>query len=232
MRVIFALTGTNFSQHFLLAWTNLLKALIEAKIDFLIAQGVSSHVAFARLKSWGYNVMNGESQKPYGNGAIPYDRIMCIDSDIVFTPEQFFAMLDAPHDVVTGAYLMSDRTNFACVETWDIDYFSKNGTFKFLGPKDVEEWRQANTGQNYMKISYNGLGWCMMKQGVLERLSYPPVYRPLERIPTGKTGPDDVKELVDMTSEDVGLMKNMQDAGIDVYLDTRIKVGHEKSFVI
>ena len=39
-------------------------------------------------------------------------------------------------------------------------------------------------------------------------------------------------ELVDMCSEDVAFCKNIEDAGFDIMLNTRLRVGHEKSVVL
>lgn len=227
-RIIFCLPGDKFSSQFLISWTNLMKACLDAGHTIAIAPGVSSHVAFARAKTLGYNVLSGPNQKPF-QGQIPYDVIMMIDSDIVFTPEHFFTLLESPHDVTSGMYIMSDNKHFACVQNWDEDYFAKNGTFQFLTPGAIAEFRATNPGTNYIQAHYSGLGWTMFKKGVLERLSYPPFFRPLENIPTGKP---DMPAIVDMSSEDVCLFKNLADAGVQCFLDTRVRVGHEKTFVV
>jgi hypothetical protein len=39
-------------------------------------------------------------------------------------------------------------------------------------------------------------------------------------------------ELVDMCSEDVAFCKNIEDAGFDIMLNTRLRVGHEKSVIL
>jgi hypothetical protein len=39
-------------------------------------------------------------------------------------------------------------------------------------------------------------------------------------------------ELVDMCSEDVALCKNIEDAGFDIMVNTRLRVGHEKNVIL
>ena len=227
---MFALPGNSFSSNFLLAWSQLLIASQQKGIDLVLAPGVSSFVSFARAKSFGYNVMSGEHQLPF-QGKIDYDYIMCIDSDMVFNPDMFFALLESPHDVTSGLYIMSDNKHFTAVRDWDLDFFAKNGTFQFLTPQDVESWKAApaEPANRYMQVTYNGLGWTLIKKGVLEKLNYPPFWRPLHRVPAAIAGSPDI---VDQSSEDVALFLNLRDAGVKCYIDTTIRAGHEKTVVL
>ena len=53
----------------------------------------------------GGDVLAGPNQKPF-QGKVDYDVIVWIDSDIIFTPEDVFKLLDSPHDVTAGVYMM------------------------------------------------------------------------------------------------------------------------------
>ena len=79
----------------------------------------------------------------------------------------------------------------------------------------------------FMKVSYVGLGFFACRKEVLEELSYPFFNRDLQRM-RGKDG----VELVDMCSEDVAFCKNIEDAGFDIMLNTRLRVGHEKNVIL
>lgn len=181
----------------------------------MVSQQYSSVVHFARAKCLGGDVLKGPDQKPF-QGQVEYDAIMWIDSDIVFKPEDFFALLDSPHDVTAGLYMMEDLQHFATVREWNEDYFKKTGTFKFLRPDDV-----IGTPQ-YMQVAYTGMGWMLIKSGVIEKLSYPWFWSELQR----------VGDLVDMNSEDTAFCRALKKADVPVYIDTKIRVGHQKLMTI
>lgn len=226
-RVIFGLTGNSFSSNFLVSWTRTLYALWESgRYDVVVAPGVSSFVSFARMKTLGLDVMRGKDQKPF-NG-MPYDVWVTIDSDIVFTPDHVMELIESTniHPVVSGSYMMSDLKHMACVKDWDETFFAQHGTFQFLTPEEIEAWR-TETGALFMPVSYNGMGFWAMRKEALDALSYPYFNQELQRIKT-----EDGKELVDMCSEDVSFCKNLQKAGFQVMLHTRLRVGHEKPLVI
>jgi hypothetical protein len=143
--------------------------------------------------------------------------------------------------------MMANNKQFAVVKNWDNDYFAENGTFLFLEPKDVEqqvarfqaeleERRRAMEAKEELKplsipeflsVSYVGLGFFACRKEVLDALQYPYFNRELQHI-QGKDG----VEMVDMCSEDVALCKNIQDAGYELMLNTRLRVGHEKSVIL
>ena len=227
MRVVFCLPGNSYSSNFLLSWSVLLDACYKKGVNIVISPGVSSHVALARAKTLGYSVFGGEDQKPF-QGKLDYDYIMCIDSDILFKPDDFFDLLETPHDVTSGLYIMADNKHFTAVREWDMDYFGKNGTFEFMTPEVIEKWKTEHI-ERYMPVTYSGLGWTLIKKGVLEKLKYPIFWTDLHRMPNPEA---DKPEIVDMSSEDTSLFINLKKAGVQSYIDTKIRVGHEKSVVL
>lgn len=227
-RVMIGLTGTHFSNNFLLAWTQSMYALWgTGKYEIMICPGQSSFVSFARMKTLGLDVMRGKDQKPFNN--IPFDVWVTIDSDIVWKAEQLIELIEstALHPVVSGCYMMSDLTHYACVKDWDESFFAQHGTFQFLTPADVAEWRKATDNATFMPVSYNGMGFWAMRKDVFEKLEYPFFFQGLQHISTSEG-----KELVDMCSEDVAFCKNIAAAGYNVMLHTGLRVGHEKPLVI
>lgn len=247
-RVIIGLPGDRFSQSFILSWTETLVSLMNSgRYDIIVSPGKSSFVSFARMQTLGLDVLRGKDQKPF-NGS-EYDTFVSIDSDVVFSPVQLIELIESTsiHPVVSGYYMMANNKHFAVVRDWNKSYFAENGTFAFLEPKDVEADIKAFAAEleerkkaveakeelkplsqpNFIKVSYAGLGFFACRKEVLDALSYPYFYRDLQRI-RGK----DNKELVDMCSEDVALCKNIEDAGFDIMLNTRLRVGHEKSVIL
>jgi hypothetical protein len=143
--------------------------------------------------------------------------------------------------------MMSNNKQFAVVKDWNKDYFAKNGTFQFMEPKETEEAVKKFANEleerkaaeeakkelkpisepDFTKVSYAGMGFFACRKEVLDDLSYPYFNRELQRI-RGKDG----LEMVDMCSEDVAFCKNIEDAGYDIMLNTRLRVGHEKSVIL
>ena len=248
LRVIIGLPGDHFSQAFILSWTQSLNVLISSnRYDIIVSPGKSSFVSFARMQTFGLDVRRGKNQKPF-NGE-KYDIFVSIDSDVVFSPAQLIELIESTklHPVVSGYYMMANGKQYAVVKDWNKDYFAKNGTFQFLEPKDteealkkfsaeLEERRSAEEAKkevkpisnpDFMKVSYAGMGFFACRKDVLDDLQYPYFNRELQRI----RGADGV-EMVDMCSEDVAFCKNVEDAGYDIMLNTRLRVGHEKAIIL
>lgn len=215
MRIVFCMPGRSYSREFLISWTSLILQATQKGHHIMVSQQYSSVVHFARAKCLGGDVLKGPDQKPF-QGQVEYDALMWIDSDIVFKPEDFFALLDSPHDVTAGLYMMEDLQHFATVREWNEEYFKKTGTFKFLRPDDIIGTRQ------YIDVAYTGMGWMLIKSGVIEKLSYPWFWSDLQRI----------GDLVDMNSEDTAFCRALQNAGVTIYVDTKVRVGHQKLMTI
>jgi len=181
----------------------------------MISQQYSSVVHFARARCLGGDVLKGPDQKPF-QGTVEYDAMMWIDSDMIFKVEDFLKIIESPHDVTAGIYMMEDLQNLAVVKDWDEEYFKKNGSFKFLSPPDLEN------EPRYVPVSYAGMGWMLIRKGVIEDLKYPWFWSPLQQ----------VGDLVDMNSEDVALCRAMKAAGHQVYIDKTLRVGHQKNMII
>jgi hypothetical protein len=112
--------------------------------------------------------------------------------------------------------MMEDLQHMAVVKEWDEDHFKKNGSFEFMKPDDLAE------APEYMEVAYAGMGWMMIRKGVVEKLTYPWFWSDLQRI-----GP-----LADMSSEDVAFCRALKEAGHAVHVDTKLRVGHQKKMII
>ena len=222
VKVVFCMPGRSYSREFLLAWSDLLMQASSRGHQVMISQQYSSVVHFARAKCLGGDVLKGPDQKPF-QGAVDYDVMMWIDSDIVFKPDDFFALLESPHDVTAGMYMMEDLQHFATVKEWDEDFFLKNGTFKFMKPEDIVRVGEADSpSSSYLPVAYTGMGWMMIRKGVVETIKYPWFYSELQTVGT----------LVDMNSEDVSFCRALQAAGHTIHVDTKVRVGHQKLMLI
>lgn len=225
MKIIFCLPGREYSREFLLSWSDLLVQTIKKGHEVLISQQYSSMVHFARAKCLGGDVLKGATQKPF-QGQIEYDMIMWIDSDIVFSADDFFKLIDSPHDVTCGSYMMSDLKNLCVVKNWDTDYFKKNGSFEFITPEMLKGYKDL-TDERYLKVVYAGMGWMMIKNGAIEKLEYPWFTSDTETM-LGEDG----QTIVDLCSEDVSFCRALDKVGVSIMLDTTVRVGHQKPMII
>jgi len=178
------------------------------------------------MKTLGLDVLRGKDQKAFDGMA--YDVFVTLDSDVVFSPEQVIELIESTtvHPVVAGYYMMSDVKSLAIVKDWDTSFFAKNGSFKFLSQGDVDAWK-SETDARFMPVSYVGMGFFAARKEVLDALKYPFFNHELQCITT-----EDGKELMDMCSEDVSFCKNIQAAGYTVYVNTGLRVGHDKRIII
>ena len=221
-KVILALPGRTFSGQFMMNFVNTVMTLKTKGYDIAISNEYSSYVTFSRMKTLGLDVLRGVDQVPF-DGKLDYDVWLTIDSDIIFTPEQVIELIEdtETHPVVSGLYRMEDMTHFACVKEWNVDYFKKFGSFQFMKVDDFEK------APKFVSVAYNGMGFFACRKGVIEKLKYPYFSYPLIEI-EGKDG----NVLKDTCSEDVAFCKNITDAGIEVIVNTTLRVGHEKTLVI
>jgi len=213
-KVIFCLPGNNFSGKFLDCWTNLITYCMQNHIQFGVSRKESCNIYYVRNMCLGADVSRGESQKPF-DGKVNYDYLMWIDSDIVFTPTHFQALLNHDKDIVSGVYMMGGGKSFAVVKDWDEEFFKKHGHFQFLTPKDIEGKKDL------IEVSYTGFGFILIRKGVFENMTYP-WFKPIDK----KIG-----NMVDFTMEDVAFCLRAKEKGFKIWIDAQVRVGHEKKVI-
>ena len=221
-KVVIALPGRTYSGRFMMNLLNTMMIMKSRGYDVILTNEYSSYVTFSRMKTLGLDVLKGVDQKPF-DGKIDYDVWLTIDSDIVFSPEQVIELIEDTkiYPVVSGVYRMEDLKHYACVKEWNVDYFKKMGTFQFVKVDDFER------APKFVSVAYNGMGFFACRKEVIEKLKYPYFSYPLIEI-EGKDG----VIIRDTCSEDVAFCKNLTDAGMEIIVNTTLRVGHEKTLVI
>lgn len=229
LTIVFCIPGNNFSNNFLHSWTEIFGYCLMNNINPILSNSYDSNVFFVRNKCLMGNVLNGIKQQPF-QGKINYDYIMWIDSDQVFNVDMFKRLLSYDKPVVSGCYFMRNARQFAAVQEINQEYLLKNGNYEFLTPAHIENWKNIpeNKNNNLMKVSYCGMGFMLMKKGILEQIEYP-WFKPSMSILKNEEG--DVI-LQDYNSEDFYMCQKIQELGIPIYLDTSIIVGHEKKLIL
>ena len=214
MKIIFCLPGASYSGRFLQCWTKLLEELPKHNITYELSQHYSCNIYHARTMCLGASLHLGVDQKPFG-GTKDYDYILWIDSDMVFEPEDLFKLLEHDKDIVSGVYKMSDNVNYATVETMDEEFFEQWLHYPFLNQKTIDR----KEGKIFT-CAYTGLGWMLIKNGVIEKLKYPYFHPRL--LKWEKYGWED------FPFDDVEICMRMRESGFDIWIDPKIRIGHEK----
>jgi len=208
--------------------TDTVKSLLMLQAD-LQRRGLRHHFNFSkssflphgRAQVCGASLERGEFQQPYGTKDVTH--IFMVDSDIVFTPEDFWKLWNHNVPVVAGAYCYSTEALSREVDkrivagTWDVEFFKKHYTFPSytLG--------QARSLANpLLEVDWLGLGFALVRTEVFTKIEYPWFNSELIVI-------DDLR---DTTSEDVGWCRKVKRAGYKILLDPSIKIDHQKTVSI
>lgn len=163
----------------------------------------------------------GPNQKPF-QGTIDYNYIMWIDSDSIFTPEQFKSLLDQMEEninlhILSGVYIKENQKEYTAVLKWNDAYFDKHGSSKFLTPKDLKGKTKL------IKVDFTGLGFIIIRKGVFESLTYP-WFQPM--------GIQNKGQSVGFAGEDAAFCLRAKEARFDTYIDPKISIGHEKPIIL
>ena len=207
--------GASYSGRFLQNWTNLLAELPKYNITYGLSQHYMCNIYHVRTKCLGASIERGVDQKPF-DGKIDYDYILWIDSDMIFSPEDFFKLLEHDKDVVSGIYKMSDGVNYATVEHMDEEFFEQWAYYQFMQDKDLKKKKGK-----IFKADYTGMGFMLVKYGVYEKMKYPWFY---PRLLKWKNHPN----WAEFVWDDVENCMRMREAGFDIFIDPKIRIGHEK----
>jgi len=213
--VVFCLPGSHYSGRFLVSFTELFTHCKAIGMNPIISQDYSSMVNYARCKVAGADVTRGKHQAPFG-GKLDYDYMMWIDSDIAFKPSDFFSLLSMDKDIASGWYTQPGGST-PVVEKMDDDYFQKHGSYQFIHSQEMAQRK------NTFKADYIGFGWVLIKRGVFESIDYPWFAPKMMQIG---------EDLYDMCSEDVSFCLDVKKMGYNIWVDPKIKVGHEKIQVL
>ena len=176
----------------------------ENKITWAWSGEYSSLVADAReMTMSGDNQNNLYERRPF-KGQITYDKILWIDSDIIFTVDDAMRLLDHDKDVVSGAYLLGSGEVTAYPKLLD----------RALMYEDVLKMTEP------IKIAGCGFGFLAVKHGVFESLSRP-WFQSVE------VETDDGYKFM-MMGEDLSWCKRVTDLGYEIWFDPTIRVTHHK----
>ena len=203
--VVIATPGFSMDAEYVKALMATCERLVDEGISFTFLSEYSSFVPHAREAT----AMGGRElrydKKQIAGGRFTYDKIFWIDSDIVWTPEDFLKLYLADLEVVSGLYLLDDEKS---VPVQVVDGFVRleKANVKFL-----EKTFQAGAV---------GFGFVCIKSGVFESMPRP--WFKLARLNRG----DERPEL--MVGEDFSWCYSAIENGFKIWVDATVQVAHRK----
>jgi hypothetical protein len=177
----------------------------EKKMTWMWLSEYSSHVADAREMTLNGDSANSLVETKPLKGKIEYDKILWIDSDIAFNPEDAMKLLESDKDIISGAYLLS----FGEVTAYP----------KLL--KQGYTYEEVIKMNEPVKVAGCGFGFLAVKSGVFEALSRPWFQSAIVEQDDGFKFP--------MMGEDLSWCKRVTDLGYEIWFDPTVRVTHHKT---
>lgn len=217
MNLVVCVPGNNFSEIFVRNILNFQAACFNADINVGFSFGYSPNLYIVRNLLLGGSATLGKDQKPW-EGKVKYDYILWLDSDIIFSLEDFQKLLRANKQIVSGLYYLHDerRNFFAAIKDWDEKFFEKHGTFEWLSNKDIENKTEP------FKVDHVGMGFMLMKAGVMENLPYP-WFRPTMA---------NFLNIQEICTEDVAFCHHIKEKQFNIWIHPEVIVKHEKKILL
>lgn len=135
-------------------------------------------------------------------------------SDLNVRREKIRRLSMSVNPIVSGFYLTEDGHTTSCAHWLEADEFLKNG-----GVMNHETIESISRRKKPFTVDYIGGGFMMVSKGVFENMEYPWWGPQLQKFENG---------IQDFCGEDVSFCLEAKKLGIDIIVDPRIRVGHEK----
>jgi hypothetical protein len=204
VNVIIATPGHSVMSSYVRSLLQLTEQLNTKGMTWAWSSEYSSHVGDAREMTLNGNSQNEiNEQRPF-KGTITYDKILWIDSDITFKPEDALTLIESDKDIITGAYLLGSG------EVTVYPNLLKQG----YGYEQVKSMSEP------VKVAGCGFGFLAVKSGVFESMTRPWFQSVLVKTDDGFSFP--------MMGEDLSWCKRATDLGYDIWFDPTVRVTHNK----
>lgn len=184
-----------------------IRVLDQEGITWAFSNEYSSHVADAReitLSGTYQNII--KESRPF-HGSITYDKLMWIDSDINWTPEDILKLYRSKKDIVSGAYMLASGEVMAYKESFG----------KALKYEEVMEMTKP------IKVCSTGFGFICIKSGIFELMS-----RPWFQQVNTTINLDGENYTFPIMGEDISWCHRAVQLGYDIWFDPTVKVTHNK----
>jgi len=205
INVIILTPGHSMMKQYVESLLALTDRLNKENITWAWSAQYASHVADAREVTLNGGLGNSFTEQRPFRGEVTYDKLLWIDSDIAFTPEDAMKLLNSDKDIISGAYLLANGEAVVYPE--------------ILYPGIPYEELKKLTEP--MKVAGIGFGFVAIKQGIFEKLSRPWFQSAMFTTKDGITFP--------LMGEDLSWCKRVTDLGYEIWLDPSVRLTHHKT---
>jgi predicted O-methyltransferase YrrM len=207
--IIFCLPGAP-TLHAAMSWDALIREASrpERELRLEVVRGYNSSVAHCRNDMLEEGVIGlRKFAKPFGGRT--YDFMMWIDNDSVYTPDDFFRLLETDKDIISGMVPMDAEGAgaFGLNEGPVTKYVNLHSVSR---NEPMRDWH------------FCGFGFLMVRQGVFETLDFPW----FREVPYEEDG------RVILPSEDIDWCRRIRANGFKIWADPAVRIGHDKRNVI
>ena len=207
--LIIATPGANLTSDYVRSLISTLGVLSEHGITAIWTNGYSSHVADAREQTLAGSGVNDVSETKPLSGQVTYNKILWIDSDIAWNPEDAVKLYNSDKDVISGVYFLGHNEIAAYPE------FLKQGFTR----------EELEPHKNPLEVESVGFGFVCVKQGIFEQLS-----RPWFQSVETTTEYRGKKYTFNVPGEDISWCYRVKELGYKIWLDPTVQVVHQRTF--
>lgn len=187
---------------------NTARALDDNKISWAFSNDYASHVADAReITLSGTRDNDIFNTKPF-SGNMTYDKLLWIDSDIAWNPDDVLKLYYSDKDIISGAYILGDGSVAAYPKM-----FGSGMNFA-----------EVKTAEGLMEIEGAGFGFICFKSGIFENLTRPWFQSVRQNHTIGDEEYD-----IPIMGEDLSLCARARRIGFKIWLDPSVQVVHHKT---
>ena len=208
--VLIATPGHSMTQAYVRSLAKTIYYFDKNNISWNYLTEYSSLVADAREKTIGGTAYQDPTDSRPGQGTYTYDRIMWIDSDIEWEPEDIFQLMSHDYDVVSGCYMLANE------EVTAYPKVLRGGMTK----------EQILSKKKPFEVRGVGFGFLMVKQGIFEKIKRPWFSQISVYIENEETG--EKEEKFPLMGEDLSWCEKVHRMGIPIMVDPLVRVTHHK----
>lgn len=195
----------------------------DGKLDYDWQLWIDSDIVFNSEKFWQLcdtAVKDTPEEKPFDKSEYPLwnvsdEELAAMDkASLDVRRERVRRLSTYVNPIVCSWYCTEDGRTTSVAHWLEADDFLKNG-----GVMNHETLDTISKRRKVFTASYAGPGFSLMSKGVFENMAYPWWGPQIQRFPNG---------IVDYAGEDVSMNLCAKELGIDILVDPRVRVGHEK----
>ena len=218
-RILFCIAARKISINFFNCWNETLAVLSSKGYSIQYVAQYNPVICYTRNLLFQGSNQRGEYQLPFNGQLQSDDKVILLDDDIIWSPDDVLKLVESGEDIIAGCYPTINPDYYPIVVNLDDEYFLKHGNYQFLTRQDLD----AYDGQ-IIDIDYTGMGFCCMTGKFLNSgdIKYPWFQVPLKTI----------GHVTDLEGEDKNFFVKAKEAGWKPKIHTGIRLGHEKTVIL